>query len=560
MTTSALLLATTAASDGRPAAALRIEGSTILARLLGQLDSLGAGNAWVVTRPEWRSALERSSGGGARATIVEARTVAEDLRTVADVAGRLEGPVLIGCAHVVTHREALAGILADPRDGTAALTSGPRGGRAGSGPFASRTEGSPIRSVGPRVTSAGSAYHRVADANGSFLGVVRVEAGDRAALASVAAELADLAATGRLRPEGDADERDEARAAKRAAGDGALDDAASLLLVGLVRNGAPVYLRKLGGFFHATPLSPQEADDAETDLRTYDEERLALDAAVKEKDGFFTTFFVSPYSKYLARFAARRGWSPNALTAIALGIGVTAAACFATGERSGLVAGAVLIQLAFVVDCVDGQLARYARRFSNLGAWLDSMFDRMKEYAVYAGLALGASRGFGEDVWALAATAVAIQTVRHVVDLSFEARPRSPVATTAGIPLERRDDTPDRRGPDSADEAPLEVGGTLAAMRPHVAAAPTRAPTSGKPRPTWRLARRAVAVNEALERHPATRWGKRIFVLPIGERFALISLTAALATPRVTFVALVAWGAVAAVYALGARTATAVAE
>ncbi|MBW3593647.1 MAG: CDP-alcohol phosphatidyltransferase family protein, partial [Actinobacteria bacterium] len=68
------------------------------------------------------------------------------------------------------------------------------------------------------------------------------------------------------------------------------------------------------------------------------------------------------------------------------------------------------------------------------------------------------------------------------------------------------------------------------------------------------------ATNEALERRAATRWAKRIFVLPIGERFALISLTAAVATPRVTFVALVAWGGVAAVYALGARTATAVAE
>ena len=36
--------------------------------------------------------------------------------------------------------------------------------------------------------------------------------------------------------------------------------------------------------------------------------------------------------------------------------------------------------------------------------------------------------------------------------------------------------------------------------------------------------------------------------LPIGERFALISLTAAIATPRVTFVALLVWGGVAAVY------------
>ena len=50
-----------------------------------------------------------------------------------------------------------------------------------------------------------------------------------------------------------------------------------------------------------------------------------------------------------------------------------------------MVAGAVLLQLAFTFDCVDGQLARYTRQFSKLGAWLDSIFDRTKEYVVFAG-------------------------------------------------------------------------------------------------------------------------------------------------------------------------------
>ena len=45
---------------------------------------------------------------------------------------------------------------------------------------------------------------------------------------------------------------------------------------------------------------------------------------------------------------------------------------------SGYVAGAVLLQAAFTLDCVDGQLARYTRTFSKLGAWLDSIFDRAR--------------------------------------------------------------------------------------------------------------------------------------------------------------------------------------
>ena len=62
-----------------------------------------------------------------------------------------------------------------------------------------------------------------------------------------------------------------------------------------------------------------------------------------------------------------------------------------------------------MLDCVDGQLARYTRQFSKLGAWLDSIFDRAKEYVVFAGLAIGASRT-GDPVWLLAGAALALQT------------------------------------------------------------------------------------------------------------------------------------------------------
>ena len=44
------------------------------------------------------------------------------------------------------------------------------------------------------------------------------------------------------------------------------------------------------------------------------------------------------------------------------------------------------------------------------------------------------------------------------------------------------------------------------------------------------------------------RWIKRIVAFPIGERFAVISITAALFTPRTTFVVLLVCAAIAGVY------------
>jgi hypothetical protein len=48
-------------------------------------------------------------------------------------------------------------------------------------------------------------------------------------------------------------------------------------------------------------------------------------------------------------------------------------------------------------------------------------------------------------------------------------------------------------------------------------------------------------------------WIKRMLPFPIGERFAAISITAALFTARTTFTVLIVWGAVASAYTLGGR-------
>ena len=142
---------------------------------------------------------------------------------------------------------------------------------------------------------------------------------------------------------------------------------------------------------------------------------------LKATDGFFTTFFVNPYSVHIVRFGARRGWRPNSVTVTSMLVGLLAAGAFATGERWGMVAGAILLQAAFTLDCVDGQLARYTQTFSRTGAYMDSVFDRGKEYIVYAGLAAGAARN-DDPVWLLAAAALALQTVRHTIDLTLAER------------------------------------------------------------------------------------------------------------------------------------------
>ncbi|MFC6931762.1 CDP-alcohol phosphatidyltransferase family protein [Actinomadura yumaensis] len=226
---------------------------------------------------------------------------------------------------------------------------------------------------------------------------------------------------------------------------------------------------------------------------------------LKPADGLFATYAVGGYSPAIARWAAERGLTPNTVTAMSLGSALLAAVWFAGGTRGGMVAGGLLLYLAFVLDCVDGQLARLTRSETPLGAWLDAISDRIKEYAAYFGLAVGSTTAaagslvHSGNVWGLATAAMVLQAIRHLIGFSF-----------------------------------LERGGGTGA--PPTEAAPD--PYSG---------------TGGDGRDRALYWARKAIVLPIGERFALISVTAAVTNARVTFLALLAWGGVAAAYGLAVR-------
>ncbi|MYY80297.1 CDP-alcohol phosphatidyltransferase family protein, partial [Streptomyces sp. SID335] len=256
-----------------------------------------------------------------------------------------------------------------------------------------------------------------------------------------------------------------------------------------------VHRPDLGTLVATVPDDPQARNEARQAVAAVDDEAVRLRTAVKSRDGFFTTYCISPYSRYIARWCARRGLTPNQVTTASLLTALIAAGCAATGTRGGFVAAGVLLLLSFVLDCTDGQLARYSLQYSTLGAWLDATFDRAKEYAYYAGLALGAANANSDDVWALALGAMVLQTCRHVVDFSFNEANHDATANTS--------------------------------------------PTA--------------ALSDKLDSVGWTVWVRRMIVLPIGERWAMIAVLTAVTTPRITLVVLIIGCALAACYTTAGR-------
>ncbi|MGQ4485182.1 DUF5941 domain-containing protein [Streptomyces sp. SAS_281] len=266
------------------------------------------------------------------------------------------------------------------------------------------------------------------------------------------------------------------------------------LAAAMEAEGTLVQRPELGSLVATVPTDETARAAARSDVEAVDDEAVRLRSAVKARDGFFTTHFISPYSRYIARWCARRGLTPNQVTTASLLTALIAAGCAATGTRGGYVAAGILLLFSFVLDCTDGQLARYSLQYSTMGAWLDATFDRAKEYAYYAGLALGAARG-GDDVWALALGAMVLQSCRHVIDFSFNEANHDAVANSS--------------------------------------------PTA--------------ALSDKLDSVGWTVWLRRMIVLPIGERWAMIAVLTAVTTPRIVFYALLIGCAFAACYTTAGR-------
>ena len=242
-----------------------------------------------------------------------------------------------------------------------------------------------------RIASASSASHKVTIGNRKFVGLLRLSQKQRPEII-VALE---NALTHRVR-----------------------GNALDLVLVALTRAMIKVDAADVWAAPYIRSANKSERDQTQESIAKLNMGRVRLRMANRANDGFFSVFFLRKFSKILTWLAVKVGATPNQVTLISFAIGLYSAYSFSLGGFWNLFLGAVLLQLSIIVDCVDGELARYTRKFSQLGAWLDAVTDRVKEYMVFLGLAMGADKE-GRDLWIPAIAMMLIQTFRHLSDYNY---------------------------------------------------------------------------------------------------------------------------------------------
>lgn len=132
--------------------------------------------------------------------------------------------------------------------------------------------------------------------------------------------------------------------------------------------------------------------------------------------------------------------TPNGWTALMIVVGVAGAAVLAVPGLWTAVAAAVAIQVYLLLDCVDGEVARWRRTTSAAGVYLDRLGHYTVEAALLAGLGVRVDGGYASlgigTVVGLAAAVLALLS-KAETDLVVVAR------TSAGLPTDvTRDPAP----------------------------------------------------------------------------------------------------------------------
>jgi len=340
------------------------------------------------------------------------------------------------------------------------------------------------------LVSAGTSFHEVNAPNAVSVGAVRIAAIDQKAAINALTMLRDAITNGTVRIE--------------------CAEVIEAITTALLR--AQIAIKEIEIIDAPWFRSPKDADRARVAVEQMSDTTIKRLQANRVDDGFYSTFIVRKLSKPLTALAIKLGLSPNFITSISFGVGLLAAAFFATGNRWLIILGALLLQLSLIIDCVDGEVARATRRFSVLGAWLDASTDRVKEYAAYAGLAAGAVV-MGVDswrAWSLALLLMLIQTARHMGDYNFAAIQRM---REVGLPWARITDSVD----------------------------------------PWGQASGVIAMSAKANNKSAIRWSKKVIHMPIGERWLVLSVVAAIFNGYWALLALLILTSLAWVYTLLGR-------
>ena len=154
----------------------------------------------------------------------------------------------------------------------------------------------------------------------------------------------------------------------------------------------------------------------------------------KPKDIFWNKFVARPLAAVVIVPLGRTRVTPNQITLLTLPVFLAGALLLALRPGWGaLCAGVGLLELSYVLDCADGQLARLKGTSSPVGAHLDFLMDELKAFALVAAVAVRLWQPAHEGRWLLEGLGALVAVAGAISLTTFMRRPEYAAATGAAV-------------------------------------------------------------------------------------------------------------------------------
>lgn len=134
-------------------------------------------------------------------------------------------------------------------------------------------------------------------------------------------------------------------------------------------------------------------------------------AGIKERtneEHWAGRLYMRDLSPYVSTMFVRLGVPPNPITYLMMVFGVLSGVVVAFGGLWSAILAAVFIQIYLLLDCSDGEVARYTGRTSVAGIYLDRIGHYVSEIALLIGLGIRAQGEFEAGGWVILGMAAAL--------------------------------------------------------------------------------------------------------------------------------------------------------
>ncbi len=114
-------------------------------------------------------------------------------------------------------------------------------------------------------------------------------------------------------------------------------------------------------------------------------------ATKTKQDEWWSSFVTSPLAVAANYLVVDLPWlTPNRITTLSFIVAVVAAAFIVMGGVGNFILAAVLIHISHILDCMDGQMARYRKTSSASGSYFDKLTDQVQVMAWFGAVGYAA--------------------------------------------------------------------------------------------------------------------------------------------------------------------------